>query len=187
MLSRHPLAVATFISIALLITAANLESPRWWLLVPGWLILATCIIVRFEKIPNESPYKQALYVTTFALIFCFGLFRPLLYLILEPSGSHLSAFLTNRSFLVFIILYLAVVCNFYSTNLQKLRDRLKGLEDRQKNSCTMTMTEAEEILDITSRALQDQSDLHYHRVSLLKGYDVFQTDKALKLRIANEF
>jgi len=72
-------------------------------------------------------------------------------------------------------------------NLQDLSDRLKHLEDRQKNSSTMTIREAEEILDITSRALQDESDPYYHRASLLKGYDVFQIDKALKLRIANEF
>jgi len=60
-------------------------------------------------------------------------------------------------------------------------------EHRHENFPTMTMPEAEEILDITSRALQDQSDLHYHRLSLLEGYDVFQIDQALKLRIANEF
>lgn len=72
-------------------------------------------------------------------------------------------------------------------NLQELSDRLKHLEDRQKNSSTMTIREAEEILDITRSALQDESDPYYHRASLLKGYDVFQIDKALKLRIANEF
>jgi len=44
-----------------------------------------------------------------------------------------------------------------------MRDRLKRLEDRHKNSSTMTMSEAEQILDITSRALQDESDPHYHR------------------------
>ncbi len=60
-------------------------------------------------------------------------------------------------------------------------------ENRQENSSTMTIREAEEILDITSSALQDESDPYYHRASLLKGYDVFQIDKTLKLRIANEF
>ena len=116
-----------------------------------------------------------------------GAFRNLLKLIFEPSGAHLYTFLTTRSFLVLVVLYFASVCVFYGINFQKLRDQLKRLEDRQKNSSTMTISEAEEILDITSRALQDQSDPYYHRVSLLKGYDVFQIDKALKLRIANEF
>ncbi len=86
-----------------------------------------------------------------------------------------------------VILYLAAVCVFYGVKLRKLRDRLNQLEDRQKSSSTMTMSQAEETLDIASRALQDESDTFYHRVSLLKGYDVFQIDKALKLRIANEF
>lgn len=50
---------------------------------------------------------------------------------------------------------------------------------------TMTISEAENILDIVSAALQASGP--YHPVSSLQGYDVFQIDMALKLRIANEF
>lgn len=50
---------------------------------------------------------------------------------------------------------------------------------------TMTMAEAESILDIVSVALQDTSHRHYS-VSALKGYDIYQIRTALKLRIANE-
>lgn len=51
---------------------------------------------------------------------------------------------------------------------------------------TMTLSEAEKILDIVSAALQDTSHRH-HPVSALKGYDIYQICTAIKLRIANEF
>jgi len=190
-LREHPLAIATFVGIGFLVITANLEWPRWWLTLPGWLIVITCIVIRFESIPTESPYKQAAYLMGLPLLVYFGLWtgalRNLLKLLFEPSGAHLLAFLSTRSFLVLGILYFGIACIFYGRAAQKLRGQLRRLEDRHKNSSTMTMTEAEEIIDITSSALQDQSDAYYHRVSLLKGYDVFQIGKALKLRIANEF
>jgi hypothetical protein len=81
------------------------------------------------------------------LLFYLGLwetaFRSFLRLILEPSGTHLFAFLTTRSFLVLVVLYFASTCVFYGIRLQELRDQLKRLEDHQKNSSTMAMSEAE--------------------------------------------
>jgi hypothetical protein len=50
---------------------------------------------------------------------------------------------------------------------------------------TMTISEAEKILDIVNTALEDTSHRHYP-VSSLKGYDIYQIYTALKLRIANE-
>lgn len=49
----------------------------------------------------------------------------------------------------------------------------------------MTITEAEEILDIVSAALQDTGHRR-HPVSALQGYDLHQICTAPKLRIANE-
>ena len=52
----------------------------------------------------------------------------------------------------------------------------------------MTIMEAEQILDIVSIALQEETENPYlNPISALKGYDVFQIDMALKLRIAKEF
>ena len=51
---------------------------------------------------------------------------------------------------------------------------------------TMTILEAENILDIVSEALQGTRHRH-HPISALKGYDIFQVCIALRLRIANEF
>lgn len=52
----------------------------------------------------------------------------------------------------------------------------------------MTILEAEQIMDIVSAALQEETGpSHRHPISALEGYDVFQIDIALKLRIANEF
>lgn len=50
---------------------------------------------------------------------------------------------------------------------------------------TMTIAEAEHIIGVFSTALQEESRAHYHPISSLQGYDVFQIDLALKLRIAN--
>lgn len=49
----------------------------------------------------------------------------------------------------------------------------------------MTITEADEILNVVSSALQDTSHRH-HPVSALQGYDLQDICIALKLRIANE-
>ncbi len=51
---------------------------------------------------------------------------------------------------------------------------------------TMTPLEAEHILDIVSAALQEEGELSVYLLSALHGYDVFQIDVALKLRLANE-
>ena len=51
---------------------------------------------------------------------------------------------------------------------------------------TMTISEAERIIDIVSTALHETNGPHYP-VSALKGYDVYQICTALKLRVANEF
>jgi len=56
----------------------------------------------------------------------------------------------------------------------------------KKSAGSMTLAEAEHILDVVSVALQD-AESPYSRISLLQGYDVFQVDTALKLRIANDF
>jgi hypothetical protein len=60
--------------------------------------------------------------------------------------------------------------------------------DDKRPSTTMTISEAEHILDIVSAALQDDSHpFGRHPISSLKGYDMFSILTALKLRIANEF
>jgi len=53
---------------------------------------------------------------------------------------------------------------------------------------TMTIAEAECILDLVSAALQDKTHPYgQHPVSALQGHDIFDILMALKLRIANEF
>lgn len=51
----------------------------------------------------------------------------------------------------------------------------------------LAFAEAEKILvDVVSNAFQRDDGLPFHRQSTLLGHDVFQVDKALKLRIAND-
>ncbi len=52
---------------------------------------------------------------------------------------------------------------------------------------TMTISEAEHILDIVRVAFLEESHRLYHPMSTLQGYGVFQIDIAVKLRIANDF
>ena len=53
---------------------------------------------------------------------------------------------------------------------------------------TMTVAEAEKIVDIVSATLQDDSHLYgQHPISALRGHDLLDILFALKLRIANEF
>ncbi len=53
---------------------------------------------------------------------------------------------------------------------------------------TMTIREAENILNVVSAALQDETHPYgQHPVSALHGYDIFEILTALRLRIANEF
>ena len=73
--SKHGLAIAAALSIALLIAAGKSQTPRWWLVLPGWLIFVVCIAIRFASIPNESPYRQAFYLMGLPLLFYFGLWE----------------------------------------------------------------------------------------------------------------
>jgi hypothetical protein len=52
---------------------------------------------------------------------------------------------------------------------------------------TMTILEAEEIIDIVTAALQDEGGHRGRPVSALKGHDIYDIITALRLRVANEF
>lgn len=64
---------------------------------------------------------------------------------------------------------------------------LEKPQERTDKSMEMTIPEAEEIVDIVSRALQAKNPNELSPMSLLKGYDVPEIDAALKLSIANKF
>jgi hypothetical protein len=134
---QHGLLIAALFGIGLLVISANLESPRWWLILPGWIIVASCIALLFISASDSSPYKQGFVLPALAFICYFGLwesgFRGLLNLLFQPSSKHLYNFLTNRPFLVLTIMYFAAVCVFYSKELQDRQDRLddyKKLHER---------------------------------------------------------
>ena len=129
-LRNHGLAIATVVSIGLLVIAANLASPQWWLILPGWGTLATCIAIRCAAIPENNPYREAFILMAIPMIFYFGLWngaiRAFFHLILEPSWHHWYGFLSNRSFLVLIILYFVFVCVLYGKRLGELRNESKA-------------------------------------------------------------
>lgn len=76
----------------------------------------------------------------------------------------------------------------FDATLRRMKRRVDAENTfRRMPRTTMTVDEAERILDIVSAALQDQSDpAGQHPVSALQGYDLFDIMTALKLRIANE-
>lgn len=85
----------------------------------------------------------------------------------------------NRGAWAVIDFTCALVFVFCALFLKKKQEHTGKLE--------MTVSQAEEIVDIVSKALQAESPHRLHPISLLKGYDVFQIDAALKLSIANQF
>lgn len=133
---EHRLAISFVVSIGLLVLGASLDSPRWWLILPGWTVLGICIAVWFTEIPSGSPYKSAFALPAMFSLFYFalweGAFRTLLTLLFKPSADSLYYFLTNRGFLVLTIIYLVAVCINYSMKVDKLRDQLERLRSGPK-------------------------------------------------------
>ena len=125
---RHRLPIATAIGLGLIVIAANLATPRWWLLVPGWLTLLLCLAIYVISIPDSSPYKSALIYPAPAYFILLGLWewgsRSLLRLILHPSERNFYSFVAGKGFLVLTIAYFVFVCIFYSQELKSKDDQL---------------------------------------------------------------
>jgi hypothetical protein len=121
--------VAVLLSIAMLIVAANISSPSFWLVAPAWLVLGIVGYLRFDESPDDSPYKKAVYVMAIPLLIYAGSWRSALFrfgdVLAQPSASNIGAFLSSRGFLVLLIIYLAVTCTFYREKVQKRDESLE--------------------------------------------------------------
>ncbi|MBN1972549.1 MAG: hypothetical protein JW787_02850 [Sedimentisphaerales bacterium] len=69
----------------------------------------------------------------------------------------------------------------------KYKDGIHSTKNINNKEQTLTIPEAENILETLTIALEEKSTHDYHPISLLQGYNIFQINTALKLRIANEF
>ena len=126
---RHRLTIATAIGLGLIVVAANLDAPRWWLLVPGWITLLLCLTIYVISIPDSSPYKSALIYPAPVYFIIFGLWvsRSFFRLILHPSEQSLYSFIAGKGFLILTIAYFVFVCIYYSQELKGRNDRLADL------------------------------------------------------------
>jgi hypothetical protein len=124
----HPLGIATLIGLALLVTAAYLRLPRWWLIWPGWAILGICIAIRARA--STGPYILGFFFPAIAFLFSLSASTRTLHniiaLIVQPSPDHLFVLLSGRVFLFLVILYFASVCLFYGMEMRNCREDLEG-------------------------------------------------------------
>ncbi len=153
-LRNYGLTIATLLSIGLLITAANVVPPPWWLIWPAWAMLAICIAIRVEKTPKDSPYYVAsMFTGALALLGFYlleGAVSALVLLMLEPSLEHLESFVTTKQFLALVALYFAFACAWYSVKLseeQKKRDGFKWQYEEQFKEAREWKRLAEEARD----------------------------------------
>ncbi len=137
---QHAFALSVLSGIGLLVLAAYI--PKWWLILPGWMVLIICISVRVGEVSENNPYLSAFYLMGIPVLFYFGLwesaFKRLLELIFEPSWHHLVNLLTNRSFLILVILYFAAACLFFSKEVNEQRASI----ERYKEHCQRLIDEA---------------------------------------------
>ncbi len=95
----------------------------------GWL--------HFEKVPGDSPYKLAFYFMGVPLLFWAATaWRNAFYraadVLTQPSLQHILALVSNRGFLVLVIIYFAVVCVFYGGIVRRRDDRIDSLRRDQQ-------------------------------------------------------
>jgi hypothetical protein len=141
--------IAALFGLGLLVLAANLSSPRWWLILLGWILVGLYSIHLFTS-TEDTPYKGGFVFAGLALFLLSAVttaaLRAAFRLILEPSFTHLYSLLVNREFLVLVIIYLGAVCFSYGV-------KVKELTDERVESVTMTPTEAETIVQQYGAAL----------------------------------
>jgi hypothetical protein len=141
---KHAESIAMSVGVAMLVIAANLRESPFWLVAPGWLVLAVVGYLRFNKVPKDSPYKGAFYIMALPLLFYGGLWHTALSrfadVLSQPSAKHIYALVRSPGFLVLAIIYLAAVCLFYGGVVQK-RD---------------------ESIEVYKRALKERADAGVH-------------------------
>lgn len=124
-----------FTGMGLLVIAANLAAPRWWLVVPAWVLLGLCLAILLISTPDDYyPYKRSVTVPAVAFLFYIWLFEAGLRLhvrnmIFRPSLNHLLTLLTNTPFLIFTVGYFVLVGVFYRIELQGKQERLEDCRE----------------------------------------------------------
>ena len=135
----HGIKITAFVGIALLLIAANLDSPSPWLLLVGWETLVFAIGFKVASVPRDSSFIGGFAPCCLLLLFQCRSFETsltnLLTFVAKPSAQHLIHFGTGRPFLFLVIVYLAAVSLLLILKLEDARRRLeKGAKDHQETS-----------------------------------------------------
>ncbi len=121
--TKYGVRIATALSIGVLVTAANFRSPSFFLVLPAWVMLGSVASVRFGKVRDQSPYKEALYAMAIPLLFLAPLWKTafayLIDVLLQPSLANLIRFGTCRPLLALAALYFAAACLFHGIERRK--------------------------------------------------------------------
>jgi uncharacterized membrane protein len=124
------------IGLALLVVSANLNSHRWWLVLPGWILVGLPLISRIVNTPDQNPYKAALILTVFP-VFLFGyfirnIFRLVFEMLFSPDAEHLSRLISSRSFWVVWVFYLGLACVTIGNELKDSEEKLARYYQQQQ-------------------------------------------------------
>lgn len=138
LLVREYGSIATVtISVPLLLIAANLTAPPWWLATAGWIPVAIYVVRGVSHLPKDDPRQGAALITVvaFFLLGGFGMssltafFRALFH----PSGENIIRFCISRGFLASTTIYFAVACLSYRRLLEASEEELDQYRSALKN------------------------------------------------------
>lgn len=118
---------AITIGVVLLLIAANLENPTWWLAV-GWIPIAVYVASRVFALPRDDPRQQAVLLSAVGF-FVFGGYGTSSLdafgsAVVQPSFENIITFCVSRGFLLSTTICFAVACLGYRGLLDAKEDEL---------------------------------------------------------------
>ncbi len=121
------------VGLALLITASFLDSPQWWLLIPGWSCIGWHAFVWYQELPKGSSRQTGLGLLCLVLIFGSPAWEPMIdplgSLLTHPTRGHFWSVIYHRIFLFWIVAFLVGTCVGLSNQRDALRQDLGRLRN----------------------------------------------------------
>ena len=166
-ISEYGPTFAAVVGVALLVVAANLATPRWWLGVAGWIPVGWYIARRVFALPEKDPRLTAALASVISFLIFGGygvtsrnaFFRSLF----QPSVENMIRFGISRGFLASTAIYFAAVYLGYRSLLEAAEDKLFACrsklddierQDRGEARASTPATRSQTLSPETQRRLQ---------------------------------